>query len=140
MKSVKKYISYFDADIFKCETLLSIACSYEDIVKFSNKKFIDRQFRKFIESREKIIKKNIDFANGFVCFDKNNGFGILWMKEFTDVWDNYEILVHELYHLVDYISEQKQIEEGGEARAYLMEYVFNKTRRMIQKEYLGIIK
>jgi hypothetical protein len=51
---------------------------------------------------------------------------------------NINILIHEITHLVDFILEERAIENEGEAKAYLTGYISEKVFDFIFKKHLLI--
>lgn len=49
-----------------------------------------------------------------------------------DSWETWEILIHEITHVVDFYSTRGGFENEPENRAYLMEYLFREIRSKIQ--------
>lgn len=76
---------------------------------------------------------------GGIVFD--GGYTILFLKGFEDVWEDYETLMHECFHIVMKMAQARllinhttnTIEE--EALAYQQEYLFRSIRRKLQDAF-----
>lgn len=70
---------------------------------------------------------------GFVL-SNSHGHTLLWMFPYKNYWKFWEILIHELSHLVDVVlSDQKKMMQETEARAYQIEFLFRSIRRKLMK-------
>jgi hypothetical protein len=132
----RKFMGEFNCGIFKNEFILGVNCEYDDFLKYAKETYCSEEFINYIKEIKEDYKKYTDTSNGFVNFDYKKGYGILNLKKFEDSWEFYEIMLHEICHIVDFISEQKHLEKEMEARAYLTEYLFKDIRKKIQKFYL----
>jgi len=121
-------IDYIDCGIFRNEFVVSVGMSYNEIVNYIKKHKFDKRFIKWqVEEKENFIM-NIENAPAFTLFNKKYAFGIVWFKTWKNNWENYECLLHEVSHIVDFVSCQKNFEYESEARAYLTEYLFHEIR------------
>lgn len=95
-----------------------------------------------VTSTEKVLKWVKD--NGQIFADVLNGkteamsvnhdkFLILILKPYKNKWIFWDTLVHELNHIVFWLSEMKMLEKEMEAQAYLQEYLFREIRRKFLK-------
>ena len=60
-------------------------------------------------------------------------FLILILKPYKNDWKFWDTLVHELNHIVFWLSEMKMLQTEMEAQAYLCEYLFREIRRKFLK-------
>lgn len=77
-----------------------------------------------------------DGDNGsFSCVDSDNGrCTVLYLKEWpkNTSWLNYQTLIHELHHAVNYILVRyRGMENEWEAQAYAQEQMFQQIRRKL---------
>ena len=56
---------------------------------------------------------------------------ILILRSPADAWDYWEVLMHEIHHVVFHTAKQKSLTEETEAQAYLFEYLFHHIRKKI---------
>ena len=62
----------------------------------------------------------------------HDNFLILIIKPYKNHWDWYETLLHELNHIVFWITEAKSLQGEMEAQAYLQEWLFREIRRKLR--------
>jgi hypothetical protein len=134
MKKLKYTFTQF-CETFEIEIVCFIGLDYEDILKEVNKKLYNNEFKECIK-KDGTLEKYIEKDLGFFTHYKDKGFMTLWMKEYKDEWDFYEILLHELHHGVHIISESRGFMDEMEAKAYLFQYLFREIRRKIQNKEL----
>lgn len=131
MKRIKKCIFIQNCGIFQNEILVSVNGTFEDIYKYARKNG-DKFFYDAVEKNKNLIISLQNNAGFVIQKDEFKGTGILWLREYSNRWGNIEILLHEIFHIVDFVSEQKTFRNELEARAFLFEYLFREIRRKIQ--------
>ena len=133
MKKTKKMIFLQDCGIFSNQVVVSVGGKKEDALKFvkDKKNFIQKECIEWVESLE--IWDLLEFNEAVVAYQKGRIF--LLLKDKKNDWDYWETLVHELYHIVEHIAEEKKFQQEQEAKAYLQGYLFQQIRRKI----MGII-
>jgi len=90
----------------------------------SNIKTLKKLFPK--EKLNKYNKTNLGLA--FSAMDKNKKYKrVIWLRR----WD-IPIFIHEVYHIVKYIIDDKSIEDH-ETGAYISEFIFQKTLNKIKR-------
>jgi hypothetical protein len=109
--------------------LVSIGYTKDEVRKILTKKkkpqeLIDASLKEWPEAR------------AFVTDDNGCPLILAFCEEFEDSWETYELLIHEITHVVQGVREWMN---GGrtesEFEAYLMQYLFSQIRR----KALGII-
>ena len=122
-----------DTGPYRHEILISIGATREEILAYAKKELTKESY-----------KMARDCVNKTDCLEKiangdNYGFAVLngryiylFMKPYEDEWGFWENLLHELHHVVGFITELKRLEGEMEAQAYLQEYLFKEIRRKIQ--------
>lgn len=66
------------------------------------------------------------------CWDDTTHIGILYMRDYQDVWEYWETLIHELHHVVSRIMKNKGTHDDLEPGAYLQEWLFRQIRHKLQ--------
>lgn len=113
-------------DIFVCSGM-SAKEILTGIKRFKPKKWI----LDFVESKQKDWQELIDNGCAFVAMEGTHGAFIVCLRPFSDNWEFWETLVHELAHLVDGMAERQHFQNETEARAYLQEFLFREIRRKL---------
>lgn len=133
-KKPVKTIFVQDWGTYPNQTLVCLGAKPKEILAYAKRIKAKPILLKWLtEEVDKSIKESIEKDHlGF--FMHNDGRSILWLREFTDNWDFYGVLLHELHHAVFVIlGSNKKMEEEIEAQAYQFEYLFQQIRRKIQK-------
>lgn len=134
MKKPKKDIFIEDCGIFKNDILVCVNVSYEDILQFAKKKKLFNPVIEYLTKQQDIIKQLVSEKLGFVFELGPIKAYLLWFKEYDyKKWEDIERLLHEIYHLVDFVARQKSFENEMEAKAYLFEDLFSKIRWRLGK-------
>ena len=139
IKKNKPFVFSQKIDPFRKEILVSVGAETKDILSYVNKYYI-KQARKdfpvileyYKDLFEKIKKGKGGYALHFHNDKSNNRYLILLLRPYEDIWDYWEILIHELSHILDWVVEDCMIEKETEARAYLHEFLFRSIRRKLQ--------
>lgn len=96
-----------------------------------------KELEKFLNNKKyKHIKKEI--LNNYGC-DKysgqfthyNTNLGVLEMKQYKFDWPSFDVLNHEISHMVDFLSKDYCFEGETEFKAYLHECTNRKIRRIL---------
>jgi hypothetical protein len=126
---VKKFFFIQDSGIFKQEIAVSIGHSKDEILKLAKKEKFKQEFFGVLDDSN--FRTNE--TEGAVYFDvKTNTVWLLEMKAYEDTWEFWEILLHEIVHIVQRLRRKMWIENEDEAEAYLAEHLFHSIRRKIQ--------
>lgn len=120
-------VVFFNVQIFGFDVMV--------IVGAENKKDIFTVFRK-MRIDAKTTKRWLEDENLDDLFKQSAGslvndddFALIYVfKDWEDTWLHYEILVHEISHMMDSISKFKNLGHDLEGRAYLSEYLFKTLR------------
>lgn len=112
------------------ETLVIIGHNADEITKVMR---LEGCLPDAIKVWEKDIDEHREFLSqdnfkGCVIVDKKNR-SILWLRDWTASWDNYDTLVHEISHLVFALLGERKMLTETEAIAYQTEYLFREIRR-----------
>jgi len=110
------------------EVLVAIDSNYNEIVSFLKKKKLSLEG---FEKNKKIIEKNCAYQGSVMMF--KNGYLLLQIKKYRNSWDWYEVLIHEVCHVTQYIFENREIKDD-EAFAYQLEYLFKTVRMRVQQK------
>lgn len=107
--------------------------SYEELLR-KQPKGAAKWYINWLEENKDSIEKNIkSSATGFVFFNTLKGGAVLFLRDYADTWNYWEVLMHELTHYIDFLGEQIGLDaDHTEARAYLFEYLFHTIRRILQ--------
>jgi hypothetical protein len=63
---------------------------------------------------------------------EEDGRSILWLRHWRENWDDYETLMHETLHLIQFIlMEGKSMSKEWEAQAYQQEFLFREIGRKL---------
>lgn len=89
-------------------------------------------FLTYAEGQLVTWQKLIDGGCAFVAREPVHGAYVMRLRPYSDSWDFWEVLIHELNHLVDYMAEGQAFEGETEAKAYLIEHLFHEIRRKLQ--------
>ena len=93
-------------------------------------------FSKWVLTEFDDWKETMEKNSGQFCWnDKLEGGGsgaVLMLRPYADAWNYWEILIHELCHVVNRLGKQKGFLEEMEAQAYLQEHLFHSIRRKLQ--------
>lgn len=112
--------------IFREDILVCVGASFEDV-----KKFVKGEVLKSIERYKGLFQEVLDGKQlGYAV--EANGWLYLILPKFKDTWSYWEILIHELHHIVFYMSKKKTFDDEMEAMAYLQEWLFREIRRKLQ--------
>ncbi len=114
-------------DTFKVEPLFVMDCTYETMQAYLLKRF-------------KVEVQNVDgcMAGVMLTFSKQPPWRVVWLRRSRDS----NALVHELFHLVTRICQDKGIpivahhatgENGDETAAYMLEHFYESAMRKIRK-------
>lgn len=120
-----------DWGTFPNETLVCIGGSYEYMIRWLISKKLDADF--MIPHKEKIEKTILNKDRG-LAITTTSGQSILWLRQYkkdNKSWEDIEVLLHEIHHLIDSVSFQKGFDDECEAKAYQLEYLFRNIRHKI---------
>ena len=118
---------------------------------------LEKKYRKLAEPENKeVLKENraeiepliIQQNKGFFwCKDgdaKRARVSILWLGDWKDDWEHYDILLHELFHAIIIVlgnhrgmlvARESEIFYEDEAMAYQLEYLFGQCRRKLREDF-----
>ena len=113
---------------YRHELLVCAGMSMKEVVK----KVDDKECADWIRKGEYMFQ-NIESKKqaGYTAFHQDKGYIMVLLQPVNDKWEYWECLIHELSHVVDDISSMKMLQEEGEARAYLQEWLFREIRRKL---------
>lgn len=116
----------WNKDIFVCT-----GYSAKEIVGAIKKQKAVKWMVEFVEKEQTGWQKLIDANCAFVSAEEKHCAMVLRLRAFTDSWDFWETLIHEISHVVDMMAENQAFEKETEARAYLAEHLFHEIRRRL---------
>ena len=125
-----KRLFIVDCGTYPNEILVAIGSNYNEIISFLKKKKLSLDG---FEKHKEVIEKNCTYRGSAMMF--KNGYLLLQIEKYREEWDWYEVLMHEVCHVVQYIFEHREIEDD-EAFAYQLEYLFKTVRRRVQRKKL----
>lgn len=131
-----KKIFVYKSEIVNSDILICIGVNLKDIKKWADKKGT-KEFRQMIKENglrkfDKAMEKNAGFVHNIVNGKKS--FYILWMENFTNRWESFEILLHEIVHFKQFQFINKAVDNEIEFEAYFIESTFRELRRLLFKE------
>ena len=110
------------------QILISVGGTYKEMVDYLVKEKIDiTDFQEFKEHIENFTGKG---DKGFEMMNEK-GQILLYLKEFKDNWETYEVLLHEVCHIVQDLFDQRGMVGEKEAFAYELEYLFRNIRKLL---------
>jgi hypothetical protein len=121
-------IFHIEEKVFKTEPLIIYNCSYEKLYQFLMKKY-----------KVELKKDDNPGSATMLDFDKSP-WRVLWFKELKNKSEDLGEIVHEIFHLVVKICEDKQVpiisyiqtgECGDETGAYLIDFFFREIYKKI---------
>ena len=131
-KMKKKHIFVQDCGILNFDIVVLVGVDEKYFKDWSKKN------RKLICKEEAdYILENIDFtlddknSDGFLHYNYEKGYFVLVTKEAVDEWDYWTILLHEITHAAQHLSEKYYFKGEREFEAYMFEYLFKNIRRKI---------
>lgn len=96
-----------------------------------------KELEKFLNNKKyKHVKKEIlgnygcdKYAGQFANY--GNSFGVLELRECRFDWQAFDVINHEIAHMVDFVSKEYCFEDETEFKAYLHECTNRKIRRVL---------
>lgn len=145
-KVSKKFWYVQDWGTYPNQTLVFIGYTEPEALVVMKKEKMNKETTAHFE---KDIFTDVNFVAsvaGFVWHDTETAATLLFLPKFEDDWHSYEVLMHEVVHLVlnglvkdrrfvDFVGSRHHLEQEG--IAYQVEYLFRSIRRRLQQEYLG---
>ena len=94
------------------------------------------EFSKWVLTEFDNWKKDLEEKNiGQLCWhdDLEKQYGlVLMLRPYFDAWDYWQVLIHELNHVVQFLAKKKGFQDEPENQAYLQEHLFRSIRRKLQ--------
>ena len=119
------------------QILVLCGASKMETFKFLKKMKAEVGFSKWVlEDYSEWNQTISDRNDGMFCYNtkiKNSG-TVLVIKPIQGDgdWHYWETLMHEIHHIVFYLSTQKSFKDETENQAYLFDYLFRNIRRKLQ--------
>lgn len=111
------------------ETLVAIGATGDEMVAYLKRIKANKGMIEWVRT----WKDSKPSPTGWVRTESEKGWTVLWLRAYEDTWDYWEVMIHELSHLMDFVmNDQKSMQGETEARAYQAEYLFRSIRRKIQ--------
>lgn len=117
-------------EIFTEEFLVCSGADKKTILSFCKRNKLNKQVIEWIEADNKIFSL-LEGSNAVYCWHDDIRIGLLILGVYEDRWKFWEILIHEICHIVDRVAEHRRMEKEVEAKAYLFEYLFRNIRRKL---------
>lgn len=134
--ATKKFKAWFIQDwgTYPNETMVVVGYGPKEIRNILEKAGTGEQILK--EYDESDCEEAAESSLGFMT-DFNNGSSLLWLASFdANNWDDFDVLVHEIMHLVQKcMIKMRGMEDEYEAQAYQLEYLFRSIRKKLITEY-----
>jgi hypothetical protein len=128
ISKIKKYHYKQNWGTYLNDTLVFVGYNANEVIKLLDK------WEKTEYFISKINEELFNNNRGVVIFDNNRT--LLWLKEFKDDWEFYEVLIHESHHLIfNVLGECRMMKDEIEAQAYQQEYLFREIRQKLQKVF-----
>ena len=112
--------------IYRCHDIIFWETTVDEIAVWGKKNKLTIS-EKWIED----FKETVKGASGAcLSFGYDNRDRVIWLKERPHKATQYGVLYHELYHAVDFIADEANLDttkNGTEARAYIFEYLAKKS-------------
>jgi hypothetical protein len=120
----KKFAFIQDWGTYTNETLVIIGMDAEDMLRYVKQNGLNFSSG-FSEKLRRAFKDTN--ASGRCVFDE--GRSILWLPSWSNTWEDYDTLIHEIVHLIyRCLCCNKNMGDEDEAQAYQTEYLFRKIR------------
>lgn len=104
----------------------------KELLKYLKKVKAKFEFSKWVLEDFDGWKKDIEKKHlAQFCFNNEIQGGVLMLRPMEDCWNYWEVLMHEVHHIVQNLAKQKGMFEELEAQAYLFEYLFKSIRRIL---------
>lgn len=134
MKTKKKYkkpkIFTQGMGTYADQLLVICGASKKEVFSFLKKGKASVKFSEWVLNDfshwEESIKNRV---KGLFCFNDEIQGAVLFIGPVDDDWGYWQILMHEIHHVVFKISHQKAFVDEIEAQAYLFEFLFKEIRR-----------
>jgi hypothetical protein len=127
MKKQKRVAFIQDHGIFPSEMLVCVGLSKQEIIRQAKKLKCLKDYIVFLQ--------DMSAAPGIsprAWFYYKGGKYCLVLLKYEDTWSFWELLLHELVHVADVVSEDGAFTDEMEARAYFVEHMFHHIRRKLQ--------
>ncbi len=129
-KKENKFIE-INLAIYRCHCIVTWEQDVNKIIAWGKKNGITQ----LADDWKKVYQDNAVGTGLAMEFGNNNTDVLVWLKEKPKKLSQYGVLYHELYHAVDRISEQHNLNpyKEIEARAYMFEYLVNECNKILWK-------
>jgi hypothetical protein len=123
----KKVVFVVSFGTYNNNLLVSVGQTYKELQN-SAKKLL---FKGTILDNEDVNYYITDQCVSGLFHKTNTGDYVIWLKEFSNKWYSYEVLLHELHHVVHNFSYFTAMTREMEAQAYLFEHLFRESRKRL---------
>lgn len=131
---VKKYYYIQSWGTYASDTLVFVGYDFNGILKVL-KKYKQDGFIEFLKN-DTSLKTNISNNNYKGYAIGYNTKSILLLKEYKNDWKCFDIILHEIHHLVYIIlGQERDMKNEMEAQAYQFEYLFKNIRQKLNKVF-----
>ena len=84
------------------------------------------------DAKENGFDEHIKQDYGGVFYnDESNHVFLMQFGKWSDSWEFWEKLIHEIHHVVQRLEKSKKIQNEDEFQAYTAEYLFHHIRRKL---------
>ena len=132
-KPIKKQLFFITVPLYEREVCAVVGMSHEEAVRAAKKQKCTKEFIKAlhwesaVELCDKVNKKEVDGAA--VRVNEHSYF--LFLRSYRNDWKYLDTLLHECFHMTQFISTVLTIWDDKEAPAYLHTWLFKKLRRVL---------
>jgi hypothetical protein len=122
MKKSIKLMRFIDWGFMRYDTLLIVGKSKAEAFRWLRKR--NKNWTTLVESTD--MEKGQAVANHY------GGYTVIYIKDFLNSWTDWDMLLHETSHIIDYIVSPVY-PDNTELKAYAHENLFRLCRREIFK-------
>ena len=112
---------------YRVDLLVCVGATVKDIRQYAKKRKFKKDLVTFIDEHPDTFE--LEQSIGRALWVPEEKFAGIMLKPFVDAWEYWECLIHELHHIVEFISTDRSFEKENEAKAYLIEFLFHTIRR-----------
>ncbi len=137
MKKKKgKFIYAQDWGTYQQDTVVAVNCTKDDIVKWCEKNTTKNFLAIFNKKEQEGLGEMTKEGGASGCVWYQDGYSILWIRDYENSFRFYDTLVHECLHLVQFgLIEHRSFQGENEGQAYQQEFLHRSIRRRLSSHY-----